>query len=61
MRKLYTNITRIAEAKRMTISEVEQAAGLEQGEIEKWKKYTPNLDAIFKVQAALHVDLTDLV
>jgi len=59
--KIYDRIAYIAEAKHMTIKEVEMAARLPFGTIEGWKTRKPYLGEVFKVQEALGLEISDLV
>lgn len=58
---LYENIKQHAKKKGMTITELENRAGLSRGHISKWKKNVPKIDSLQKVADVLGVTVNTLL
>lgn len=58
---VYENVVRVAREKKISLTDLEKAAGLGNGTIGKWAKADPQLSNVLKVAKVLDVTLEDLV
>ena len=59
--KTYKHIAHIAEAKRITLDEIERRAKLKKGTIEEWKSRKPTLPEVMRTAGALRMDISDFL
>ena len=58
---LYTNVRLLCEKRKITIAELERAAGLGNGVVRKWNNASPTLRTVIAVARYLGVTLDELL
>lgn len=58
---VYDNIKKICETKKISISQLEKAAGLTNGSISKWNNHAPQADRLHAVAKVLKVKMESLL
>ena len=58
---VFENIKEICDKKKISISQLEELAGLSDGAIYKWKKSIPKADSLQRVAAVLKVKIEKLL
>ena len=58
---LYTNVRLLCEERKITIAELERAAGLGNGVVRKWNSASPTLRTVIAVACYLGVTLDELL
>lgn len=58
---IYTNVTRIANERGVSIAKLEREAGIANGAIGKWRTQTPKVETVAKVAEYFGVTIDELV
>ena len=58
---LYTNVQRICQERKISVAELERAAGLGNGVVRKWNAASPTLRTVIAVAHYLGVTLDELI
>lgn len=58
---IYDKVKQLAEAKGLTIRELEQQAGFGNGTVGKWRDSTPSITRVLKVAEVLGISVSELL